>query len=102
MNFLGSHLTKYYSSNIILNLFSPTELGLCEKLEIVRVHRTNIGGSMPREVCQLRDKSLNSDTNTGVLYSDCALDNSTSAPYMRCDCCTDCCDHTSGVCVADD
>ncbi|KAL7546031.1 hypothetical protein ACHAWF_009377, partial [Thalassiosira exigua] len=80
----------------------PTELGLCEKLEVLRVHRTNISGTMPHEICQLRDKNLNSETGQGVLYADCRPNNRTGDPFLKCDCCSDCCDHTTGVCIADD
>jgi len=82
---------------------SPTELGLCEKLEVVRVHRTDISGTMPLEVCKLRDLSLNSATGTtGVLYADCRPNDRTGDPFLKCDCCDNCCDHTTGVCIADD
>ncbi|KAL7463599.1 hypothetical protein ACHAXS_003955 [Conticribra weissflogii] len=81
----------------------PTELGLCEKLEMVRLHRTNIYGTMPREVCMLRDKNLyDASGSRGILYADCSNNNRTNEPFLKCDCCTDCCDHTSQVCVADD
>jgi len=80
----------------------PTELGLCEKLQVVRIHKTNIAGSMPREVCMLRDKTLNNEEGTGVLYSDCRPNNRTGDPFFECDCCSDCCDHTTGVCIQDD
>ena len=80
---------------------SPTELGLCEKLEVLRVHRTNMNGTMPQEICLLRDKQLNSET-MGVLYSDCRPNNRTGDPFLKCDCCSDCCDHSTGVCIADD
>ncbi|KAL7540243.1 hypothetical protein ACHAXR_009966 [Thalassiosira sp. AJA248-18] len=80
----------------------PTELGLCENLSVFRVHRTNVAGSMPQEICILRDKYLNSETGTGVLYSDCRPNNRTDEPFLKCECCSDCCDHTTGVCIADD
>jgi len=81
----------------------PTELGMCEKLEMVRLHRTNIYGTMPREVCMLRDKNLYDESGSrGILYADCSNNNRTNEPFLKCDCCTDCCDHTSQVCVADD
>lgn len=79
----------------------PTELGLCEDLMMVRLHRTNIAGTMPMSICKLRDSTLFSNTN-GVLYADCRPNNRTGEPFVMCDCCSDCCDHTSQVCVADD
>lgn len=100
------HLCNH-SSLFLIFLFSfptsPTELGLCEKLEVVRVHRTDISGTMPLEVCKLRDLSLNSATGTtGVLYADCRPNDRTGDPFLKCDCCDNCCDHTTGVCIADD
>lgn len=51
----------------------------------------------------LRDKKLNSeDPNKGVFYADCSLNNRTEEPYFSCDCCSDCCDHTTEICIADD
>ena len=67
---------------------------------IVHIHKTNIEGRSPRELCALRDKELHG--TGGVFYSDCRPDNKTKDPYFRCDCCTDCCDHTTQVCIADD
>jgi len=78
----------------------PTEIGLCEKLSILHVHKTNFDGRSPRELCELRDKELHGQG--GVFYSDCRPNNSTQDPFFRCDCCTDCCDHTTQVCIADD
>ncbi len=79
----------------------PTELGLCEDLIMVRLHQTNIAGTMPMSICKLRDSTLFSNTN-GILYADCRPNNRTGEPFVICDCCSDCCDHTSQVCVADD
>eukprot|EP00584_Thalassiosira_punctigera_P024894 CAMPEP_0172558972 /NCGR_PEP_ID=MMETSP1067-20121228/81870_1 /TAXON_ID=265564 ORGANISM="Thalassiosira punctigera, Strain Tpunct2005C2" /NCGR_SAMPLE_ID=MMETSP1067 /ASSEMBLY_ACC=CAM_ASM_000444 /LENGTH=219 /DNA_ID=CAMNT_0013348455 /DNA_START=188 /DNA_END=847 /DNA_ORIENTATION=- len=80
----------------------PTEIGLCEELAILHIHKTNIVGSAPMELCSLRDKNLNSKPNQGAFYADCRPNNKTQDPFFSCDCCTDCCDHTTKVCVADD
>jgi len=80
----------------------PNELGNCTQLTNVRLHRTNLTGTMPMSVCLLRDKFLNNKANTGVLYADCRPYNRTGVPWLKCGCCTDCCDHTTGVCIADD
>ena len=72
-----------------LNQISPTELGLCVNLQILRVHRTDITGTMPREVCTLRDKFLCSNDGTGVLYADCGPNNGTTDPFLQCACCSD-------------
>lgn len=57
---------------------------------------------MPVEVCELRDMSLNSDAGTGVFYADCLADGGAGPPQIEFQCCTDCCDHTTKVCIADD
>eukprot|EP00580_Thalassiosira_gravida_P019295 CAMPEP_0201663200 /NCGR_PEP_ID=MMETSP0494-20130426/5063_1 /ASSEMBLY_ACC=CAM_ASM_000839 /TAXON_ID=420259 /ORGANISM="Thalassiosira gravida, Strain GMp14c1" /LENGTH=690 /DNA_ID=CAMNT_0048141739 /DNA_START=37 /DNA_END=2109 /DNA_ORIENTATION=+ len=80
----------------------PTEIGLCEDLSRLHIHKTNIAGPSPRELCLLRDKNLNSENDQGVMYADCRPNNKTEDPFFACDCCTDCCDHTTKVCVADD
>jgi hypothetical protein len=81
----------------------PTEIGLCEELSLLHIHQTKIEGSSPRELCQLRDKDLNIRENIqGIFYADCRPNNGTEDPFFACDCCTDCCDHTTKVCVADD
>jgi len=80
----------------------PPDLGNCTKLKVLRLHRTELKGSMPREVCMLRDRDLNSEQGVGVLYADCRPNNKTEEPRVQCDCCTDCCDYTTGVCVQDD
>lgn len=78
----------------------PSEIGQCEKLSILHIHKTNIEGRSPKELCELRDKELHGAG--GVFYSDCRPNNRTREPFFRCDCCTDCCDHTTQVCIADD
>lgn len=80
----------------------PTEIGLCENLAVLHVHKTNLEGSAPRELCLLRDTNLNNENNAGVFYADCRPDNKTQDPFFKCECCTDCCDHTTKVCIADD
>mmetsp|Transcript_47591 Transcript_47591/g.101133 ORF Transcript_47591/g.101133 Transcript_47591/m.101133 type:complete len:690 (-) Transcript_47591:233-2302(-) len=80
----------------------PTEIGLCENLAILHIHKTNLKGPAPREMCGLRDKKLNNEADMGVVYADCRPNNRTQDPFFACDCCTDCCDHTTKVCIADD
>lgn len=90
----------------------PTELGLCENLSMLQIHRTNIGGTVPEEVCALREKKLD-DPEFGVglgpvfyaelvFYADCRSSNAMEPPFIQCGCCTNCCDHTTRVCIADD
>lgn len=89
-------------SNNPLSGTIPMELGSCEELSNLRLHNTNLSGTMPMSICLLRDKNLNSENNEGVLYADCRPNNGTGEPRVQCDCCSDCCDFTSRVCIADD
>jgi len=89
-------LEHLYLNNNPISGTIPTELGLCKKLKTLRVHRTYIEGEMPDNICPLRDKNLSS------VYSDCGPYNGTAVPFIKCSCCTDCCDHSTGVCIADD
>ena len=73
-----------------------------KSIAVLHIHKTYIVGPAPRELCLLRDKKLNSETNRGVFYADCRPNNRTGDPFFSCDCCSDCCDHTSQVCIADD
>eukprot|EP00585_Thalassiosira_rotula_P004091 CAMPEP_0196142354 /NCGR_PEP_ID=MMETSP0910-20130528/11563_1 /TAXON_ID=49265 /ORGANISM="Thalassiosira rotula, Strain GSO102" /LENGTH=688 /DNA_ID=CAMNT_0041403657 /DNA_START=40 /DNA_END=2106 /DNA_ORIENTATION=- len=95
-------LKALYINNNPIGGVIPTEIGLCEDLTELHIHKTNIGGSSPEELCLLRDKNLNNERNVGVLYADCRPNNKTQDPFFACDCCTDCCDHTTKVCIADD
>ncbi|KAL7537964.1 hypothetical protein ACHAXR_008184 [Thalassiosira sp. AJA248-18] len=94
-------LTMLIINNNPLTGTLPSELGLCEDLSILRMHKTKIYGSVPDEVCLLRDKNLYSDS-AGIFYADCGPNNSVQEPFIECSCCTDCCDHTTKVCIADD
>ncbi|KAL7504037.1 hypothetical protein ACHAXN_002318 [Cyclotella atomus] len=80
----------------------PAQLGNCEQLSLIHIHQTNIEGTVPKSVCQLRDKMLNTESSSGIFYADCRPNNKTGDPFFTCSCCTDCCDHTTKVCVADD
>jgi len=111
--FVGSISTRIGNlkklSHLIINVNPltgtvPTEIGLCEKLAVLHMHKTDIEGRSPKELCELRDKGLHrrDGTGQGVFYSDCRPNNKTQAPFFRCDCCSDCCDHTTQVCIADD
>jgi len=95
-------LRRLYLSDNPFTGTIPTELGLCEKLEVLHIHHTNFNGTAPDQVCKLRDKNLNSHANVGIFYADCRPENSTGPPFLECLCCSDCCDHLTGVCIADD
>lgn len=95
-------LTQLLLQNNPLTGTIPTEIGLCEDLGVLHMHKTDIEGSAPRELCLLRDKNLNSEAGTGIFYADCRPNNKTEDPFFECGCCSDCCDHTTQVCIADD
>ena len=97
-------LTHLLINNNPISGTIPTEIGLCEKLSVLHIHQTNIQGRSPKELCELRDKNLcvRGEQKRGIFYSDCRPNNKTEDPFFRCDCCTDCCDHTTKVCLADD
>ncbi|KAL7478569.1 hypothetical protein ACHAW6_004325 [Cyclotella cf. meneghiniana] len=95
-------LSQLILNNNPFNGTLPSELGNCEKLSILHIHQTNIEGTVPKSVCLLRDKMLNIETDTGIFYADCRPNNKTGDPWISCSCCTDCCDHTTRVCIADD
>ena len=80
----------------------PTEIGMCEDLSVLHIHKTGIEGSSPKELCLLRDKNLNNELDQGVFYADCRPNNKTQDPFFECHCCSDCCDHTTKVCIQDD
>lgn len=89
-------LRRLQLSNNPLTGFLPSEIGNCTKLQDIRIHKTDIEGEVPNELCMLRDMDFQK------FYSDCRPNNKTQAPFLRCSCCTDCCDHTTTVCVQDD
>ena len=86
-------LLKGFTQYLHHSLFSAATL---------HIHKTNIKGPAPMEVCLLRNKNLNNEYNAGVFYADCRPNNKTQDPFFACECCSDCCDHTTKVCIADD
>lgn len=77
----------------------PAELGNCKDLSRLHIHQTYIKGVVPMEICLLRDEQLFDETGqVGVFYADCRPNNKTEDPYISCECCSDCCDHSLGVC----
>eukprot|EP00970_Alexandrium_tamarense_P010220 scaffold2048_cov204-Alexandrium_tamarense.AAC.41 len=57
-------------------------------------------GTVPSEVCALRDKQLNSDDPLcqEICKAYC-LPNKTMAPFCVCDCCSSLCVHTTTECI---
>jgi hypothetical protein len=71
-------------------------------LEWVQFQDNLINGSVPDEICDLRNKNLfPGDLGKEVLKADCSPDNVTNAPFIFCasGCCNVCCDHTTGQCT---
>mmetsp|Transcript_12391 Transcript_12391/g.26946 ORF Transcript_12391/g.26946 Transcript_12391/m.26946 type:complete len:675 (-) Transcript_12391:1237-3261(-) len=97
-----SRLSHLIINNNPLTGTVPSEIGQCEALSVLHMHQTKITGTIPDDLCLLRDKNLNSESGTGILYADCRPNNRTEDPFVSCSCCSDCCDHTTQVCVADD
>ncbi|KAL7543754.1 hypothetical protein ACHAXR_013446 [Thalassiosira sp. AJA248-18] len=88
------------NDNPLLTGTLPSELGLCEELEFLHLHNTQINGAIPSEVCALRGKKLFSDDELEQFFqADCSPDNITLEPFFTCDCCNTCCDHTTQVCI---
>ncbi|KAL7478333.1 hypothetical protein ACHAW6_004102 [Cyclotella cf. meneghiniana] len=79
----------------------PSELGNCQKLEMVQIDGNQLGGTVPKEVCALTTKNLNSEIPDVIefLKADCSNDNGTNLPFIHCDCCSVCCDHTTTQCI---
>jgi len=89
------------SHNPLLSGSIPTELGNCIDLNNLRLQNTNLTGSVPPEVCALRDIKLNLDSSwtESFFWTDCSPDNETLPPYVVCECCSTCCDHTTKECL---
>jgi hypothetical protein len=70
-----------------------------------QIHDTQLQGTVPEEVCLLRNKNLNSeDADNKFFKADCSPDNETNPAFIECDfgdCCNTCCDHTTQVCIID-
>ena len=82
MNLLISHLPHFYPI-----------------VDWLRIEGTDIEGSVPEEVCLLRNKKLNSDDEFMEFFAaDCLKDNETMEPFYECHCCYSCCDHTTTQC----
>jgi hypothetical protein len=69
--------------------------------EEIRLHHTQMTGTMPSEVCNLTAEKLNLDNAWSESYfqADCSNDNETSPPFLACECCSTCCDHTTMLCL---
>ncbi len=69
--------------------------------EMVQIDGNQLGGTVPKEVCALTTKNLNSEIPDVIefLKADCSNDNGTNLPFIHCDCCSVCCDHTTTQCI---
>ena len=74
---------------------------LCCLTEMVQIDNNQLGGTVPDEVCALRKENLNSEIPDVVelLKADCSPDSGTNLPFIHCDCCSVCCDHTTNQCI---
>lgn len=93
------------NNNPLLSGTLPSEIGMCEKLEQLLIQGTRIQGSVPDEICSLRDKNLHEHHNKYTSYfgslppifaADCSPEIS---PHFNCTCCTTCCHHETNHCV---
>jgi len=84
----------YFDTNPKMVGVIPTEIGLLEGLQKFHLHGSSFTGSIPAELCDLRNKYLN------VLKADCFIDSATGEIPLKCDqgCCTKCCDRETGYC----
>eukprot|EP00804_Cyclotella_cryptica_P018933 CCRYP_006451-RB/>CCRYP_006451-RB protein AED:0.28 eAED:0.28 QI:443/0.6/0.5/1/0.4/0.33/6/982/839 len=94
--------SKNWSYMIIPSLGTlPSELGLCQNLRMIQLQGTKITGTVPKEVCSLRDMKLNLDFaqwTEEFFKVDCLPNNETLPALIHCDCCSTCCDHTTKSC----
>ncbi|KAL3783661.1 hypothetical protein HJC23_004836 [Cyclotella cryptica] len=87
--------------NPLLSGTLPSELGLCQNLRVIQLQGTKITGTVPKEVCSLRDMKLNFDFaqwTEEFFKVDCLPKNETLPALIHCDCCSTCCDHTTKSC----
>ena len=68
----------------------PSQVAVLEKLMVFDIHGNDITGAVPFELCGIPFKSL---------VADCAPD-SLGERSVGCDCCTKCCEPSSGICQA--
>eukprot|EP00956_Cyclotella_meneghiniana_P025586 scaffold53588_cov59-Cyclotella_meneghiniana.AAC.8 len=82
------------SNNPLLSGTVPSELGNCNNLSenVSPDSNTNLTGSVPPEVCALRDVKLNMDYSwtESFFWTDCLPDNGILPSYIVCDCCSTC------------
>ena len=63
------------------------------------MYNTNIHGTVPDEVCELRSKCLNPLWEGDLaFFADCSPENGTAFIECDLDCCTHCCTHVTQFC----
>jgi hypothetical protein len=82
------------------SVHNRTALSLSLSIEEIHIRNTQMQGTVPSEVCALRDKHLNSDDPLfqDIFKANC-LPNKTMAPFCVCDCCSSLCDYTTKLCL---
>jgi hypothetical protein len=84
------------SRNPLLTGTVPTELGLLSELQRLDIQITGLRGTVPGEVCALRNPGT---LRLNTLKADCSPISSGETP-MVCprECCSRCCDHETEEC----
>ena len=92
---LGSRITHFDVSINHIHGTVPSELGQLSQLHKVQVHGTDLTGTIPENICELRG-----GRNEGLIsfVADCAPD---SSGFMKieCQCCTVCCEPDGRICL---
>ena len=87
---LLTNLGRLYLSG---NKFHGTVPATPESLEHLHVNGNDLTGTMPESLCR------NQFQKTASFVADCGSNNETGVPELLCDCCTECCDPITGICI---
>jgi len=68
----------------------PVELGNLHTLKTMRLHHTQLIGSMPKEVCSLKYMDGEELAGLEVVMADCGSDGQESSGTFHCTCCDRC------------
>ena len=88
---------KYLNMKIEMNSHS-TMLTVRPKVWF-QLHHNQINGTVPSEACGVTFWDDAQAYEDKVLVADCLRDSTTGIPYVECDCCQICCDHSADECV---
>jgi hypothetical protein len=90
-------LTNLVELNIADSAFHgniPAELSAVSFLQNIQVNGNNFNGTFPEGVCTNLPATLER-----TITADCTPNADTGIPPMPCQCCTECCDRETGICV---